>query len=116
MGQYYRYRLPPGSHHLELSMSNANIKSTDIELKTRAGEIRYISIQSELRLDQSSAGYTPYRRRFSLQLMEKNQAIDEISDCCTTPIKQALSSENEAADKPERQGFSPDMTENPFGH
>jgi len=116
MGRHYRYRLPPGHHRVELSMSNANFQTAGIELTTRPGQIRYFSIQSELGLDSTAAGYAPYRRQFSLQAVEKNQARDEISDCCMTQTKQEPDSGHRNADKPKTEGFSPDITQNPFGH
>lgn len=128
-GNKYMFRLEPGTHRVVLDTGSGFTGATALELTALAGSAYYLRVDTSLALQQGAAGYTPYARSFDLVAVEADQAIEQITECCTDRVGNTEGDtdrekrEDDPGDKASvqdadstPQGFSTDKTANPFSH
>jgi hypothetical protein len=115
-GHIYMYQLAPGQHQFQLSINNDNFVTLPVELNTDAGSRYFFRVDSRLQLDTQHTGYAPYRRSFSLLQVNQERAATEIADCCQVTKQDTSLNSSAQRESSSGQGFSSDLTQNPFGH
>ena len=120
-GQMRHLVLDNKTHRIKLLTDEQFSGQQQIDLAMQAGRTYFLRVSTSLKLDGSS-NFQPYKRSFDLQLVESQQAIKQINECCYTEKTQqktvvtedSVQHENSVDDS--KNGFSVDKTSNPFSH
>ena len=106
--------LSPGNYRFEIAPDKKYSGTTTAHLDLSPGSIQYLRVDTSLKI-QSTLNYAPYERSFNLIKVDANQALSEISECCSH-AKITNKKETEAKPAKTSDGFSTDKTHNPFSH
>ncbi|VAW52654.1 hypothetical protein MNBD_GAMMA06-1176 [hydrothermal vent metagenome] len=108
--------LAPGKHIFEFQAEKIYSELTPLSVKLTAGQTYFIRVNSSLTINNAST-YEPYLRIFKLTQVDKQQAKQEIAECCVVKAKKTTKKTKETStDKKSGDGFSVDKTQNPFSH
>lgn len=110
-----RLSLMPGETIFEFQAEKKYSELTPLSLNLKAGATYFIRVNTSLKV-KSSTAYEPYERSFKLTLVTEQQAIKEISECCTDNSKTTDKDEEKRTREKTTDEFSVDKTQNPFSH
>ena len=92
-GQCVWFSLPPGRYRLQLQLAERYQGQHDLDVDLAAGERRFVALTTQLKFRKNQL----YDRRFDLQPIEAQQALQQISAC---------SAHGEVAAEPQRPADS----------
>jgi len=108
--------LTPGEHIFEFQADKNYTELLPVTLSLDAGSTAYLRVSTSLKIE-SSVGYEPYARSFTLTHVDEVTAVKEIAECCTAKPEQSQEkNETNHAEESAGDGFSVDKTQNPFSH
>ncbi len=111
-----RLSLAPGEYRFEFQPEKKYSDLTPLTLHLDAGTLYFVRVSSSLNINKMTT-YEPYVRSFKLILMNEQQAIKEIAECCTSSNKKtADETKTDPTKNNTGDGFSVDKTQNPFSH
>ena len=112
---YFYMLIPQAKHSVKLGLTERFTGVQQLELNVEQGETVYLRVNTSLKFEMNK----PYSRSFSIESVDKEQALDEIKKTRyadkkieTPELDQA--SKAKSHDEEKKSGFSTSKTNNPF--